>query len=318
MDTTIREIEQHFGIRLKQVTATEWRSTQGCPECGDGGKGHRSDRFRVFMDESPRWWCRRCGFFGFADTINDDRWRDLNRDERRRRIVAAQEREATRREEERAMRRSSLDAMRESGAADEYHRRLALAPVAVDYWRRGGFSWRTMSHFQLGYCEACPLDYPNHRPSVTIPVRSQGYLWNIRHRILGAGDGDKYRPHAKNLPVTLFNADELFDAPTDYILVVEGEKKAMAAWQAGWPAVGICGQDTFNVEWVAAFHRFERVIVILDPDAWNNAQEIAELFDHRGVAVQLPDKLDDLLNPYLGGWSPEDVWFEIESIGVIQ
>ena len=303
-------VKQHFGIRLKQVTATEYRSLNGCPECGDGGKGARSDRFRVFTDGSPRWWCRRCGFQGFVDEIDGEPWRDLNYYERRRRDIAARQRAEQEAERERQLRRQALQELRASGDAERYHRQLARNATALNYWFAEGFQQQTIQHFRLGYCRACPLDY-QHRPSVTIPVTSAGLLWNIRHRILDAEPGDKYRPHTKHLPQPLFNADAL-RADSNYILIVEGEKKAMAAWQAGWQAVGICGQDTWREDWVPAFDSFERVYVILDPDATKNAQEIAVQFGHRGRVVELPDKLDDLLNPYKGGWSAERVWRRIQ------
>lgn len=307
----IQAVQQHFNLRLKRVTATEWRSLNGCPQCGDGGKGPRSDRFRVFTDGSPRVWCRRCGFQMFVDELDGDTWRDIDADERRRRIIAAQERAERERRKEAMLRREALEALRASGDAERYHRQLQGNAEALNYWYGEGFSYQTIEHFQLGYCKACPLDYPDHRPSVTIPVRAMSLLWNIRHRILGA-TGDKYRPHTKNLPNILFNSDDL-RADSDYILILEGEKKSMAAWQAGWTNVAICGQDTFQDEWADAFVKFKKVFVILDPDATENAQEIAVKFGDRGHVVKLPDKLDDLLNPYKGGWSAESVWERIEA-----
>ncbi len=66
---TITQVERHFNITLQQVSATEWRSLNGCPKCGDSGKGEQSDRFRVFTD-TPLVWCRRCGFMAFVDDLD--------------------------------------------------------------------------------------------------------------------------------------------------------------------------------------------------------------------------------------------------------
>lgn len=298
--SAVRTVESHFGVRLRKC-GSEYHSTNGCPVCG----GH--DRFMVFVDMSPRYWCRRCGLFGFVDAINGDRWKDLSWSEKRRRVMQGEKLRRQEEERERVLRQQALDEMRASGAADNYHEAMKLAPSALNYWFSEGFDADTIDHFRLGYCEACPLDYPDHRPSVTIPVYSKGALWNIRHRILGARTGDKYRPHAKHLPRVLFNADDL-SADSDYILIVEGEKKSMAAWQVGWTNVGIMGQDSFDYNWIPRFSNFEWIYVVLDPDALDNAHAIAEAFGDRARAVRLPEKLDDMLNPYKRGIPPETIW----------
>jgi DNA primase len=208
-----------------------------------------------------------------------------------------------------ALRQTALQQLRDSNNAQHYHDLLLETPSAWKYWTEEGFTERTILGFQLGYCAACPLDYPAHRPSATIPIYAQGKLWNIRHRVLGAEHG-KYLPERKNLPQMMFNADNLLQAPPDYMMLVEGEKKSMACTQYGWWSVGVMGQDNFNPDWADAFNRFERVYVVLDPDALDNAHEIASLFDGRGYVVSLPDKLDDLLHK--GGTDPDQVWNQIE------
>lgn len=311
----IATVKEHFGISLKRATTDEWRSLNGCPVCGDAGKGSDSDRFRVFTDGSPRWWCRRCGFQGFVDSINGQRWNELSPTERRRRRIESERTAFDQQERQKQLRREALEKVR-SGDAERYHEALWKNTTAVNYWLQEGFTAETINRFCLGYAESCPMDYPEYRPSVTIPVRSGGLLWDIRHRILGADPGDKYRPHTKNLPRVLFNADNLF-SDSDHILIVEGEKKSMAASQAGWRSVGVMGQDSFDADWASAFARFPIVYVIMDPDAFNAACEIAALFGDRGRAVQLPDKLDDLLNPYKGHrqYGRDEVWNMIISGG---
>jgi hypothetical protein len=308
----VRVAEDYFGIRLKVVTndRTEFRSLNGCPKCGDGGKGTGSDRFRVFTDGSPRFWCRRCGFTGFLDALEGHPWTGLSREDRRRRLLLAelQQEEAERRQAE--IRRAALAELRASNDAATYHAALPWNPTALNYWYAEGFTAATISRFQLGYCAATPIDHPRHRPSVTIPVYWMGQLFDIRHRLLNAAPSDKYRPHLKNLPWVLFNADNLL-APEDYILIVEGEKKSMIATQYGWNSVGIMGQDKFPHDMRDAFRPFAHVYVVLDPDAHATAKEIAKLFGERGSAVALPDKLDDLLNPRKGHQDPARVWAQI-------
>ena len=309
IDDPVAAVEQHFGIRLQPATRdnTEYRSVSGCPECGDGGKGSRSDRFRLFTDGSPRYWCRKCGFQGFVDEINGTPWRDLDTHERRRRMISAEIRKREEAEKQAKIRKAALRELRSSNAAAEYHRALRLSPRGLNYWFGEGFTSDTIQRFQLGYCEECPMDIPEHRPSVTIPVYSGGKLFDIRHRILDASNSDKYRPHLPNLPMVLFNADNLF-SDSWYILIVEGEKKSMMASQQGWVNVGIMGVHKFPEDTLVLFAPFRKVIVALDPDAWSESQRIAGLFGKRGVARKLPDKLDDLLNPRKGNKDPKKVF----------
>ena len=53
--------------------------------------------------------------------------------------------------------------------------------------------------------------------------------------------------------------------------------------------------DFFDPAWVGRFAQFETVYVALDPDATEQAFEIAALFERRGRVVFLPGKLDDLV-----------------------
>lgn len=282
--------EQTFGIRLKRVRADEYRSVTGCPFCGDGGKGAASDRFRVFLDGKPRYWCRQCGKQGFLDEA-----RPLTENEKLEARVRALEQKAV--EHERRL--TALEQLRASNAHLAYHRRLARNEAALDYWFGEGMTSDTIERYQLGYCDRCPTDHDG-RASYTIPVESNGQLWNIRHRLIGGPPGDKYRPHMAGLPSVLFNADYLREA-TERILIVEGEKKSIIAAQSGFPNVGIMGMCGFNPAWAKLFANFERVYVALDPDANGRAVEIARLFGERGRVVTLFEKLDDLIVKFGAG-----------------
>jgi DNA primase len=96
------------------------------------------------------------------------------------------------------------------------------------------------------------------------------------------------------LPNVLFNADFL-RSDADHIIIVEGEKKSIVLAQTGLPNVGIMGKSGFQAAWVPKFARFRVVYVMLDPDAEQQAAEIARLFSGRGRVVSLPDKPDDII-----------------------
>jgi len=139
-------------------------------------------------------------------------------------------------------------------------------------------------------------------------LMAYGKLWNIRHRLIGADNGDKYRPHMAGLPAMLFNADYLKKTDTNWILITEGEKKSIVAAQYGFPNVGLMGKSGFKKEWVKKFDRFRTIYVVMDPDATDRAVEIGGLFGRRGRVVELPAKLDDMFAKY--GATKDDVeWF---------
>jgi DNA primase len=102
----------------------------------------------------------------------------------------------------------------------------------------------------------------------------------------------------------LFNADFL-RRDGESILVVEGEKKSIIGAQTGFANVGLMGKSGFKPEWAAKFARFKAVNVALDPDALDQAAEIAALFGDRGRVIYLYDKLDDMIVKH--GATAEDI-----------
>ncbi len=66
---------EHLGFTPKRVSPAEGGEyASGCPGCGDGGKGPRSDRFHIWPQAEKsklckgRYWCRKCDAHG--DTIS--------------------------------------------------------------------------------------------------------------------------------------------------------------------------------------------------------------------------------------------------------
>ncbi len=231
-----------------------------------------------------------------VSSLCPDKGKDASPEERRLRKLEAEQKKMQREIREHSDRLAAIEKMHQCADHIDYYHNLFNRPEAVEYWMMQGMSQSTIDNYKLGYCDRCRMDYPDMRPSYTIPVISNGKLWNIRHRLVGA-EGSKYRPHIKGLPNVLFNADDLrSDGPE--ILIVEGEKKSLCATQQGWVNVGIMGKRGFKPEWAKKFKRFKRVVVALDPDASDRAIEIAQLFGGRGRVAELPEKLDDMLNPY--------------------
>lgn len=291
--------ERYWGLSFKQVSHYEWKSLGGCPFCGDGGKGDRSDRFRIFTGggdtDHPRYWCRQCNAKGSLLHL-DEGYKPSAAE-----VQAVQIRQVERRLAEHERRLTALEQMAQSQDHLRYHQ--ALNTRATEYWLGEGISEASIDTYVLGYCNHCPTDR-DRRPSYTIPVINSSKLRNIRHRLIGGDQGDKYRPHMAGLGTQLFNADLLAE-PQDRILVVEGEKKAIVMTQCGFPSVAILGKSVFKSEWKRLFDNAGQVIVGLDPDAHKSAARLAAIFGRRGRVAAFPVKPDDMVNLY--GASEADV-----------
>lgn len=278
--------EVRWGIKLERVSVDEYAGP--CPFCRAG-----DDRFHVWQ-ERGNYWCRVCGKKGFVDEGEALTPEEL----RLRRIEIEQARQ--RREVEDLQRRlSALERMeKEWPQAEAYHRNLDVVPGAREWWQAQGLFPDWQDHFHVGYCGRCPTD-DEGRASYTIPVTDGGKLVNIRHRLVDAPNGDKYRPHIAGLGASLFNIDAL-TTTAGPIMIVEGEKKAMVLQQYDFPAVAIAGCRTWKREWTPRFDHADPVYIALDPDAMDSARKLAGVFNGRARVVALPCKADDFFSVYHG------------------
>jgi DNA primase len=236
--------------------------------------------------------------------VDDDK--ELTDHERRIRELEATQRMIKARQAEQEKRLSVLEQMHASTDHLRYFHNLEVQTSAIEYWDSQGMTLQTIDDYLLGYCSRCPTDSAG-RASYTIPVMAFGKLWNIRHRLIGGDQHDKYRPHIAGLPAMLFNADNL-RRESSSILIVEGEKKSIITAQTGFANVGLMGKSGFKSEWAAKFARFNTVYVAMDPDAEAQAISIAQSFKGRGRVVSLPDKIDDLVTRW--GATHDDIeWF---------
>lgn len=294
--------EQEFGIILTHQSGNEWAGP--CPFCVPG-KVTGVDRLRVWVGTGQQsigsYWCRQCTRKGYIDKLMGGQ--PLSETERRLRRLEA-EAERARREQEQIIQR--LSAIEQLNARDDhliYHR--ALDDNDRAWWHSQGIDDTSIQSYQLGVCYACPTDW-EHRPSYTIPIyNSTGEkLLNIRHRLTGQVDGDRYRPHMKGLPgKLLFNAH--FSITGNEALLVEGEKKSIVLEQNGYPAMGVLGINGFNLDWLK--HFVARTLTLCpDPDAVQAWHKLGQQIAAEGLAVNLcilPMKPDDL---FIAGGTPAD------------
>jgi hypothetical protein len=278
----------------------KWKSSKeasaACPFCNEG-----EDRF-LFWPEKGNYYCRRCEVKGFVDDAPGIQLDPA--------ILAEwKAKEEERKAQEQSSKIEKIDTLNTKNNVERYHQQL----TDRSWWYSKGVDDATINRFKLGYTTNCPTA-PGEE-SYTIPVTYQNKLYNIRHRLANADNGNKYRPEMAGLPATMFNADVLSDDffVTDIVLV-EGEIKAMVLQQYGFDAVGIPGANTFKDKWVKLFYGITKpVYVALDPGVENLAVGIWQRLSRAGVDVRLcylPVKPDDFFVLYEG--TPSDFFYYLQ------
>jgi Zn ribbon nucleic-acid-binding protein len=276
---TLHDIENLPHHRIK--SAKEWSSA--CPSCGG------EDRF-LFWPNERNYWCRQCELSGFIDQeaqsrLTEDELADIERRKRQ-----AEQAEIDRK-------RTALQKLQARRPDIIYHQNLNGKTEYVT--KRWGIEPETIATFKVGYCHACPTS--SCSDSITIPYYWRSNLINLRHRLNSPNGSGKYRPEAKGLPTAIFNADIIQDE--EWLVLVEGEFKAMVLQQNGLPVIGIPGANNFKKKWLALFSRRQRVYVALDPGVEKSAMKIADNLSSGGIdtrLVTLPTKPDDFFTLYGG------------------
>lgn len=179
-----------------------------------------------------------------------------------------------------------------------YHKNLNGQGAYVK--KTWGLNDYSLDAFKIGFCEVCPTS--TYSPSITIPYYWHEKLINVRHRLLSPNGSGKYRPEVVGLPSMLFNASVI---DGDWIILVEGEFKAIVLTQYGFPAVAIPGASNYKLvkKTLGLFKRSSRVYVALDPGAEAEADKIGDILTGGRIdtrLVTLPVKPDDFFVIYGG------------------
>lgn len=181
----------------------------------------------------------------------------------------------------------------------EYWQHLRAADALarhLDTYRqleREGIPRQAVDHFGLGWTtygvEGEGL------PALAIPWVVKGETRAVQYRLLvDDAPGGRYRWHKGSRP-TLYNADAVLSPCDDRIIVVEGAKKSMALWGAGFESVcAIANKGAWKPAWARHFAPFACVVFALDPDASREAIAAARTVPNARVA-RMPGKPDDLL-----------------------
>ena len=285
IEQRITEAETRWpGLQFRRKTAHE--ASSACPFCHQATE----DGFLVF--DTGAYWCRKCDAKGFIDE-NDTTPPDPVK------ILAARLAAVERKQQEHERRLTALERMAKCTDHLTYHEQLNSD--MRDFWYEKGIDDKLIDQYQLGICWHCKTDQPDERMSLTIPVTFKNTLRNIRHRLIGGDQRDKYRPHLPLLGNTLFGADDVYSDDTSSILVIEGEiKRIIVKDKLGGNVVGTMGKGGFQRAWASRFDRFSEVLIALDPDATDKAREMAGWFGGKARVVSLPTKPDDFFHVYNG------------------
>lgn len=256
-----------------------------CPWCGG------DDRFVI---RSSGWYeCRKCARDGWID---EDDPKPPDKEKLLEARIAALEQKQ--REHDRRL--SALERMARCQDHLQYHDQMDQFGWR-DMWYEKGVTDELIDAYRLGVCLHCRTDRPDERMSLTIPVVNRNRLVNIRHRLQGGDQSDKYRPHRPGLGNTLFGADDIYSDDTGSILIIEGEiKRIVVKDRLGGNVIGTMGKSGFQRAWASRFERFGEVLICLDPDAHDKARQMAGWIGKRARIVSLPVKSDDFFTYHHG------------------
>lgn len=191
---------------------------------------------------------------------------------------------------------------------EQYADDLALHREAIEYLEGRGIPEAVAYYFHLGY-----RDSP-WGPAVSIPWTVGTEPRGIQYRIIG-GDGDlRYRwdERAHGRP-TIYNAD-VIQAGSKPLWIVEGAFKALVLITHGLESVALVNKQGWKTGWAKHF-RHRPVFVCLDPDAEEQAGEVAADIGPTSKVVHLPRKPDDLIVEY--GW-PAQAMERFARVGRLQ
>ncbi|MDT0472804.1 toprim domain-containing protein [Streptomyces sp. DSM 41014] len=159
-------------------------------------------------------------------------------------------------------------------ATARYEGELARSPSAVEYLKKRGLSEDSAASYRLGFVENPLPGHETARGMLSVPYLTRSGVTTIRFRRLGDGDGPKYRSVPGD-PPRIYNAHALL-VPSDHIAICEGEFDAIAATEAGIPAIGIAGVSAWKSYFSRCFKGYRAVYILADQDDKGQGMEFAE------------------------------------------
>ena len=278
---------------VQQVSAKEYCCT--CPTCG--GSVHQSgewpDRCRLFVDDHPTLFCRRCGLVAYPDQFGDGQWTPPTPQELEAFRQKREESEAARlRSAERA-----LTHLRDTKLWEQYAE--MSGERGRQWWEGRGIPYPFQVLWNFGW------DYDLSRwgcASATIPLFDRaGECVNIKHRLEDDSKG-RYRYNITGeAPLFLCDPDVSLE---NHIIAVEGEVKAAVTYiTLDNPNACIVGLPGLNPSQsiTDTLAQADRVTLVLDPesdrpgkDGWSAAGKLVKAVGRDKCKLLVPpSKVDD-------------------------
>lgn len=292
---------------VQQRGSREWSAE--CPVCGDGGHvgNDYPDRFRIFYDDKPLGWCRRCGHTEFAD---GDSYRPTPEQIAEMQATRAQlaQREAQRLQ-------TKIQELQEGAYWEAWNQ--SMNEQARQLWRNAGIPDTLQDYWELGY----RAEYKGRgftSEAMTIPYFKPGReIATIQYRLLQPPKpSDKYR-FETGLKSNVWLADP-DETPSGPCLLVEGMKKAGVCFyqmvERGRQRLNVVAvpSKSPNTDMLSVIKDCEPVYVALDPDAYETEKgkpsavsRLVKTLKGRAKVVKLPVKPDDFFT--LHGGQPSDM-----------
>ena len=273
------------------ITGEVWKKSpneyaSACPKCG--GK----DRFVMWIKSEttggPFAKCvRHCDFQWWPEMDND--WRPTAEE-----IAERMRASELRLQQEIKIAQDTLQELREAQLWMDYHENLTK-PTRQLWMSRGLTDW-WQDWWKLGATNT----------TLTIPIWGNGWqVNNIKHRVLEPNGTGKYYQEKKGVPAASFICDP--DRTFGPLFVCEGEIKAMVTFATiDATTIQVAGIPiaTPSQDMVDLFAEYDPVYLCPDPDTFaqngkneTQVERLISLFgNHQVRVVQLPDKIDDLIN----------------------
>jgi DNA primase len=173
-----------------------------------------------------------------------------------------------------------------------YAQQLHDSPV-LDYLHERGITYETAQDFNLGYVVTpAPGHDERYIGMLSIPYLTVNGTVGFKFRRIDGRDPKYLAPSGQK--VHLFNVGAILRS-VQRIVIVEGELDAIAAEQAGFPAVGVGGTQTWKPHFARCFDGIVKVIICTDydekTDGSNPGQELARKLSDvlpQAIRVSLP------------------------------
>lgn len=145
-----------------------------------------------------------------------------------------------------------------------------MTKECLTYLSGRGLSEETIQSFRLGFVETPLAGHETYSGRLCIPYIKKNATVALKFRCIESHDCGDISGHTKYLcegSLWLYNTNDL-DVSEDYVSLAEGEIDAMILHQAGIPAVGIPGVQSWkgNPHWSGLLKPYEQIYMFADND----------------------------------------------------